>query len=231
MEGNFYKKRAKFLFLETRNRYKLYMRLFQGLVVAVVCFLIVFLNQRRDIKLASNPPSEVVYSLKPNLLRDGKFQSTLNFSKSGTAVIVFPLATPQHLKQISDHEDGLQLYVSKSSFYPSPKQENLLKLKSIGTQHGQNERSADHHDPRFDTETLNTPAPDFENLITLFAAFSRWADQKQFPYWLAHANLLGWYWESKTLSWDDAINVHLPANILFDMMEFNGTLWSDRVYF
>ena len=224
------KKRANFLFLETRDKYKLYLRLFQGLVVAVVCFLVVFLNQKRDsnTNFASKlAPPEVVYSLKPNLFRDGKFQSALNFSKSGTAVIVFPLATPQHLREMDDREDGLQLYLSKDSFRPSPKQENLLKVFSTGQSH--NQKNADHHDPRFDTESLNSPAPDVENLVTLFAAFSRWADQKEFPYWLAHANLLGWYWDSKSLSWDDAINVHLPANIIFDMMEFNGTLWSDRV--
>lgn len=221
-----YKKRVNFLFLETRNRYKLYLRLFQGLVASVVCFLVVYLNQRRDISI-TKPAQEIVYSLKSNLFRDGKFQSSLNYSKSGTDVIVYPLATPQHVKQADDHEDGLQLYIDKSSFRPSPKEQHLLTTTSKGPNH----RAAGdhHHDPRFDTESLNSPTPDFESLVTLFAGFSRWADQNEIPYWIAHGNLLGWHWKSKSLSWDNCINVHVPANILFDMLSINGTIWSDRV--
>ncbi|KAJ3162082.1 hypothetical protein HDU86_005780 [Geranomyces michiganensis] len=57
----------------------------------------------------------------------------------------------------------------------------------------------------------------------LFAAWSRFADERQIPYWIMHGTLLGWYFGGRQMPWDDDMDIQVNANMLYVLAQYNMT--------
>ncbi|KAJ3177911.1 hypothetical protein HDU87_004193 [Geranomyces variabilis] len=57
----------------------------------------------------------------------------------------------------------------------------------------------------------------------LFAAWSRFADERQVPYWIMHGSLLGWYFGGRQMPWDDDMDIQVNANMLYVLAQYNMT--------
>ncbi|KAJ3165900.1 hypothetical protein HDU88_003775 [Geranomyces variabilis] len=58
---------------------------------------------------------------------------------------------------------------------------------------------------------------------SLFAAWSRFADERQIPYWIMHGSLLGWYFGGRQMPWDDDMDIQVNANMLYVLAKYNMT--------
>jgi len=71
-------------------------------------------------------------------------------------------------------------------------------------------------------------------LIEIFGAWAKFADDNRIPYWIAHGSLVGWYWGSKILPWDEDIDIQMDSDVL-SMLYYNSTNGiyeiSDRYFF
>ncbi|KAI8895048.1 LicD family-domain-containing protein [Globomyces pollinis-pini] len=121
-----------------------------------------------------------------------------------------------------------KLYLSKSSFKLSNQTLKLLQQKPL--EYPKYFIGYGHIDQRFRSKTrLHASMRSY--LIDLFGAWSLFADQNQIPYWIAHGNLLGWYWGERAMPWDDDIDIQVPANTLFDLKRFHGRVYLNRYLF
>lgn len=173
------------------------------------------------------------YTMKSNLVKDEKFRHGVKHSSSGpnSFVMIHPLIKPRDFVNSDNNEEELQLYVDKASFRHSDQQTETLvctSRKPSINDFVKDERYAINVDARSigsGRKKLNR-----DIFVTLLAAWSRWADEKQYPYWIAHGNLLGWFWDRKMMNWDFTLEVHVPANLLYDLSTYDGLLIMNQVH-
>ncbi|KAJ3268603.1 hypothetical protein HDV01_002541 [Terramyces sp. JEL0728] len=110
---------------------------------------------------------------------------------------------------------GTELHINNDSFQPpnATIESELIKDDKFYREHA----IFQHLDRRY---AHKLPAPERRQALTnLFRAWAIFADSKQFPYWIMHGSLLGWYWGGKTMSFDDDIDVQVHANTLYSFSE------------
>jgi len=69
-------------------------------------------------------------------------------------------------------------------------------------------------------------------LKAIFRGWSRFCEEHNLIYWLAHGTLLGWSWNQRNLPWDVDIDVQTTLEELSTkMVDLNQTLHEERFFF
>ncbi|KAJ3237273.1 hypothetical protein HDU81_009779 [Chytriomyces hyalinus] len=81
----------------------------------------------------------------------------------------------------------------------------------------------------------NKPTPVSHNsskalkaLQSLLQAWSLFTQKNKIIWWLAHGQLLGWYWNGNTLPWDTDLDIQMTMFQLIQLIRFNNTLVENR---
>lgn len=86
-----------------------------------------------------------------------------------------------------------------------------------------------HWDCRFHAHPFHTHAIDFNALVDLFGAWSRFAEKESIEYFIVHGTLLGWYWGKSQMPFDDDIDIAMNWRVMDRiLMLHNGTLIENR---
>ncbi|KAJ3026904.1 UNVERIFIED_CONTAM: hypothetical protein HDU68_004875 [Siphonaria sp. JEL0065] len=67
-----------------------------------------------------------------------------------------------------------------------------------------------------------------ESLVGIMSAWSSFAETKSVTWWIAHGEMLGWFWNSKFLPWDIDLDIQMSTYQLIQLIDFNNTLLEGR---
>jgi hypothetical protein len=153
-----------------------------------------------------------------------------------SAVIVSPYIAPEEIqKETYGHPfwvpQSALLQVKDSSF-KIPIDAVQLNNKSPKTLENnvayKNHRQRDHMIVGTHSEQIQKRK---ELATKIFKSWAEWVDGLQIPYWLAHSTLHGHFKGQQMLPWDDEIAIQIPANLLYDLMVYNGSIISNQYRF
>ena len=81
-----------------------------------------------------------------------------------------------------------------------------------------------HHDWRFFKSITAEPERN-QVLHRLVRAWQQFAGNEKIVYWLAHGNLLSWYWQGTNFEWDHDIDIQLPIKQMeYLSVNFNNSI-------
>ncbi|KAJ3232559.1 hypothetical protein HDU78_006989 [Chytriomyces hyalinus] len=84
------------------------------------------------------------------------------------------------------------------------------------------------HPQKQPTPLLHDSSITLEALQSLLRAWAQFTQKNEIIWWLAHGQLLGWYWNRSTLPWDTDLDIQMSMFQLIQLIRFNNTLVENR---
>ena len=126
-----------------------------------------------------------------------------------------PFSSKKRIFEVS--KSGNMLKASRTSSFPKLDSLHLILQYS----------SSRNRDDRLDDVFLRTVAANnrVRNSVTnLLSGWSIFADENQFTYLLAHADLFAWHWNRHKVSWNDQISVQVPSLLLSRLKKYHNSM-------